>query len=259
MSSATKQPPHQRIGVLDPVFRTREHMRRAIRAFGHAPLVFDDLQELLFLPPASLRCTAMCIGLPRGLPDLRSWVRGARNAVGPGVPLFLITHHSSPRQFRSLGSDESDLLAAAPLSFSDVYLGLRGCMARHAMAPVRPGLAWGPFRFVPATESVIVDDEEIKLSALEFELALEFFHRIGQVLARSYLLSVASSLSPGGSGAWLNDCIEVLSDKLDLRPSRGCEWLLAPVRSQGYRLTRAKPPNCHFQKDMQGAARVLAD
>lgn len=110
-----------------------------------------------------------------------------------------------------------------------------------------------------ATWTLIVDDEEIKLWALEFELALEFFHHIGQVLARSYLLSVASSLSPGGSGAWLNDCIEVLSDKLDLRPSRGCEWLLAPVRSQGYRLTRAKPPNCHFQKDMQGAARVLAD
>ncbi|WP_082517563.1 winged helix-turn-helix domain-containing protein [Variovorax sp. Root318D1] len=251
--SASKQPPHQRVGVLDPVFRTREHMRRTIRAFGHAPLIFEDLQELLFLPTASLRCSAMCIGLPRRRADLATWISGARNAVGPNVPLLFLTRENLLKPLESLGCNEIDLLVAAPSSFSDVYVGLEGCMARHALAPTGPGLEWGGYRFKPSTKSVMVDEEEIRLSPLEFELALEFFHNVGQVLSRQYLLTMASSLAPSESGRWLNACIARLRDKLNLGVSRGCEWRLVHIRGQGYRLSRSSPPAAKSVR-MRGAA-----
>ena len=239
--SASKRPPHQRVVLLDPVFRTREHMRRTIRAFGHAPLVFEDLQELLFLPTASLRCSAMCIGLPRRRADLPRWISGARNAVGPNVPRHFLTRENLLKPLQSLGCEEGDLLVAAPSSFSDVYVGLEGCMARHALAPTGPGLEWGGYRFKPSTKSVMVDEEEIHLSPLEFELALEFFHNVGQVLPRQYLLGMVSALAPSASGRWLNACIARLRDKLNLGVSRGCEWRLVHLRGLGYRLSRSGP------------------
>ena len=54
----------RRVVVLDPMLRSREHMRRAIRALGHAPLVFNDLEELSQLRGKLLRCSALCVGLP---------------------------------------------------------------------------------------------------------------------------------------------------------------------------------------------------
>ena len=47
-----------RVLVLDPVLRTREHLRRAVRALGHAPLLFNDAEELLPLRGGLQRCAA---------------------------------------------------------------------------------------------------------------------------------------------------------------------------------------------------------
>ena len=242
MSASNRQQPlHQRVGVLDPVFRTREHMRRTIRALGHAPLIFEDLQELLFMPAASLRCSAMCIGLPRRRADQSKWISGARNAVGPGVPLLLLTRENLLKPLQSLSCDEGHLLVAAPSSFSDVYVGLEGCMVRHALPPTGPGLTWGDYRFMPSIKTVIVDREEIRLSPLEFELALEFFHNVDQVLTRQWLVSMASGLAPSASGRWLNACIARLREKLHLGGARGSEWRLVHIRGQGYKLSRSSP------------------
>jgi len=236
--SASKQQLHQRVAVLDPVFRTREHMRRTIRALGHAPLIFEDPQELLFLHNASLRCSAVCIGVPRRRVDLPHWIRGARNAVGPDVPLLFLTRDNLLKPIESLACSERDLLVAAPSSFADVYLGLQGCMARHSLAATGPGLEWGDYRFVPSKQTVFLDEEEIKLPPLDFELALEFFHNIDRVLTRQWLIGMAASLAPESTGRWVSACVSRLRDKLDLAGGRGCEWRLVHVRGLGYKLTQ---------------------
>ncbi len=129
--------------MLDPMLRPREHMRRAVRALGHAPLVFNDLEELLPLRGSPLRCSALCVGLPQNPLEQQAWIRAARSLVDPGVPLLLLAPENPVKAAETLRCSAGDVVLAAPLSFADVYKGMMAFFAQHGIAAEDAGLEWG--------------------------------------------------------------------------------------------------------------------
>ena len=115
----------RRVVVLDPILRSREHMRRAIRALGHAPLVFNDLEELSQLRGKLLRCSALCVGLPPNPGDQQLWVRAARSLIGRDVPLLFLARENPVKATETLRCTAGDVVLAAPISFADVHKGMK--------------------------------------------------------------------------------------------------------------------------------------
>jgi len=228
----------RRVAVLDPVLRSREHVRRAVRALGHTPLVFNSMEELLLLRGAPLRCSAMCLGSPPDTTDLRVWVRNARSMVAADVPLLFLTRDNLLKDIEALSCVEGDQILAAPTSFADVYNALEAFLAEHELPTAGRGLEWDGFRFMPSLESVMVDGTEIWLKPLEFELALEFFHNVDRVLSRDWLRGMASGVAPSASGRWLDASVGRLRSQLGLASLHGCEWKLSNVSHAGFKLSK---------------------
>ncbi|WP_345539745.1 hypothetical protein [Variovorax defluvii] len=231
------------------MLRSREHLRRAIRALGHAPLVFNDIEELLPLREGLPRCAAVCLGLPHYPADLQAWVRAARNVVTSGVPMLFLTRENPLKAPGSLRCAEGDLVLAAPTCFADVHNGLQAFFTQHAIPCGSTGLAWGGYRFVPSRESVVFDDIEIHLRPLDFELALEFFHNTNRVLSRDWLRSMAAGVVPEAGGRWLDASVARLRTQLGLATFEGCEWQLSSIRYGGFKLSRT-----HGRKTAQPVA-----
>jgi DNA-binding response OmpR family regulator len=229
----------RRVVVLDPMLRSREHMRRAIRALGHAPLVFNDLEELNQLRGKLLRCSALCVGLPPNPGEQQLWVRAARSLIGRDVPLLFLARENPVKATETLRCTAGDVVLAAPASFADVYMGMKAFLTQHGFFADETGLEWGGYRFVPSTEAVVVDGIEIPLRALDFELALEFFHNIDRVLTREWLRSMAVGLAPVTGGRWLDTCVGRLRSQLGLIAFHGCEWKLSTIRYAGFKLSRS--------------------
>lgn len=229
----------RRVAVLDPTLRSREHMRRAIRALGHAPLVFNDLEELIPLRGKLLRCSALCVGLPSNPLEQQAWIRAARSLIDPDVPLLFLARENPVKAAETLRCTAGDLVLAAPLSFADVYKGMKAFFAQHGLAADASCLEWGAYRFVPSRESVVLDGLEISMRPLDFELALEFFHNIDRVLSRDWLRTMASGLAPETGGRWLDASVGRLRSQLGLIAFHGCEWKLSTIRYAGFKLSRS--------------------
>ncbi len=229
----------RRVAVLDPMPRSREHMRRTIRALGHAPLVFNDLEELLPLRGSLLRCSALCVGLPQNPLEQQAWIRAARSLVAPGVPLLFLARENPVKAAETLRCSAGDVVLAAPTSFADVYKGMRAFFAQHGLAAEDAGLEWGGYRFLPSKESVVLDGTEIGMRPLDFELALEFFHNIEHVLSREWLRIMAAGLAPETGGRWLDASVGRLRIQLGLIAFHGCEWKLSTIRYAGFKLSRS--------------------
>ena len=229
----------RRVAVLDPMLRSREQLRRAIRALGHAPLVFNDLEELIPLRGSPLRCSALCVGLPANPLEQQAWVRAARNLIGPDVPLLFLARENPLKATETLRCTAGDVVLAAPSSFADIYKGLKAFLAQHSVSSDASGLEWGAYRFLPSKEAVVFDGLEVSLRPLDFELALEFFHNIERVLSRDWLRTMAGGLAPEGGGRWLDASVGRLRSQLGLIAFHGCEWKLATIRYSGFKLSRS--------------------
>jgi DNA-binding response OmpR family regulator len=213
-------------------------VRRAIRALGHAPLVFDDLEELLLLRGTRARCSMMCLGLPPDHIDLHTWVHKARSAIGSQVPVLFVTRENLLKAPETLGNVEGDSVLMAPSSFAEVYNGIGEFMAQHGLPTVGAGLSWDHYLFIPSHESVMVDGAEITLRPAEFELALEFFHNVDRVLSRDWLRAMTSGMAPNASSRWIDANVARLRSHLGLASLHGGEWRLNVIRYAGYKLSR---------------------
>ena len=72
----------QRVAILDPDLRGREHARRVIRATGHAPYVFASIEEMQEVEAAERPFAMAYLGCADGDEVI---AQGARFVVGLGA------------------------------------------------------------------------------------------------------------------------------------------------------------------------------
>lgn len=164
----------QRIVIVDPVAGSREHLRRAVRALGHTPLVFESLEELQAVGTRPPRCVLMCLGLPAKSKDAALWIQMAKQILGRQIPALLLTRDRVTRTARLQGVDVVDELLVAPSVFPAFCKSMAEFMMRHGLPTAGRGLTLGDYCLDPSSGSVLVDGVEIPLNPVEFELALEF-------------------------------------------------------------------------------------
>jgi len=95
-------------------------------------------------------------------------------------------------------------------------------------------VTFGPYRFVPASSSVIVNGKVIVLRQIEYALALFLFRNLGRQLSRDYLLSSIWREGSARSHRTVDTHVSRIRAKLGLGPANG--FLLTSIYGIGYRL-----------------------
>jgi DNA-binding response OmpR family regulator len=228
-----------RIAVLDDDPETLNFVATTLRDAGHHVYDFSTARAL----STRLRQdTFDLLVLDWNMPDksgveVLTWMK--TNMELP-VPSLMLTNRNSDEDIVTGLDAGADDYVIKPATASVLLARINAI--RRRTAPREPGggsETYGPFTLHPARQMVSVEDEEITLTAKEFELAATLFRNLHRPLSRSYLLEVVWGRNPDLPTRTLDAHISRVRAKIGLRPERG--FRLVPVYSYGYRLEVLEP------------------
>jgi two-component system OmpR family response regulator len=219
-----------RILVVEDEPKMGELLSRGLREEGFYAEVATTGQDALWLAETG-DWDALVLDLM--LPDLSGVevcrrLRAARN----WVPVLVLTARAEvPTRVQGLDAGADDYLVK-PFAFAELLARLRALLRRGEIE--RPVvLEVADLRLDPATRRVWRGEQEVLLTAKEFDLLHLFVRRPDHVLTRDWLLEHAWDIAYQRGSNVVDVCVRSLRDKVD-RPF-GCETL-ETVRGVGYRL-----------------------
>ncbi|MFK7890383.1 MAG: response regulator transcription factor [Granulosicoccus sp.] len=161
--------------------------------------------------------------------DVLLWIRQTLNS---DIPVIFVTSRQAEEDIvRALQSGADDYLAK-PVRQHELLARLFA-LARRAQ-PETELLECPPYVFNTATRSVIHNDEPVKLTEKEFDLALFLFRNRGRVLSRQHLLTSVWGTSADLNTRTVDTHASRLRKKLKLLASE--RWKLTSIYQHGYRL-----------------------
>lgn len=230
----------QRVAILEPDLRGREHARRVIRATGHAPYVFASIEEMQDVDTSERPFAMAYLGCAVGDEEVGQTVHEVRACLGDTLPLLLAVRPIAVRRVAQTSTIAADHVIPLQPRFSELYLELSDFMWAHAPQPQQTVLHWGEFRFRPAAKTVQIGEAApMSLSIFHFELALELFHNVGRSLSRRWLNTMLAPPSRAISAASLQDAVGRLRHLLELQAPAA--WQIQSLEDGAVRLVAIAP------------------
>lgn len=147
----------------------------------------------------------------------------------------------APILFLTQRDSEADIVAALDAGADD-YMVKQGSEAQ-LLARIRAlgrrlgadelDLTVGPYRFLPQSRLVYVGDEEVKLTAKEFDLALYMFRNLGKLMAREQILKDVWQVT-GLNTRTVDMHVSRVKKRLNIKPEQG--YRVKTIYQHGYRL-----------------------
>jgi len=230
----------QRIAILDPDLRGREHARRVIRATGHAPYVFAGIEEMQEVDATERPFAMAYLGCASGDEVIEQTVREVRACLGDTVPLLLAVKPVAVRRVAQAPTVAADHVMPLQPRFCELYLEISDFMWAHGPHPQHTSLNWGEFRFRPAARTVQIGEAlPMSLSIFHFELALELFHNLGRSLSRSWLNTMLAPPSRAISASALQEGVSRVRHLLALQTPAA--WQIQSLEDGAVRLAAVPP------------------
>jgi DNA-binding response OmpR family regulator len=230
----------RRAGVLAYSPRSRELIRRVLRALGHSPLVFTNLDEFLGLGRGAATLDLLVLG---DVPDTDSQGRAvaacARDLIGSAVPVLRVPMQQQGRSVRQRGVAGG---GTSPRYFSDLYRTILSFLDSLGFDSTPRLLVWDRYAFHPTERIVAFNDEELRLDAVDFDIALELFYSAGRPVAGSWLTRMLPAGEHGANWHRIDNLactIDELRVALALDGSNG--WTLETLPGAAYRLANRAP------------------
>lgn len=172
------------------------------------------------------------------------WVLPAGSGLGVLKQLRARDNDGPPVLFITVRADEASVVQALQAGADDYMvkpvrraetLARVAALARRRMGAAREVIAAEPYAFDLEQHRVLLDGEPVTLTEREFDLALFFFRRIGQIVSRQHLLESVWGLGHSTMRTRIVDThISRLRRKLGLGDDNG--FRLTSVYQHGYRL-----------------------
>ena len=158
-------------------------------------------------------------------------LRRAREQIHWHVPILFVTQ-------RDAESDIVEALSAGADDYMVKNISCREFLARvsalgRRLANEELDFAIGPFRFFPTTQRVTRDDEPVKLTAKDYELAQYLFRNVGRLLSREQLLRDVWGVS-GLNTRTVDVHMSRVRKQLKVNPDSG--YRIKTIYQHGYRL-----------------------
>jgi hypothetical protein len=214
---------------------TREDARRALRALGQSPFIFETIDELRSLGDRIDRFEMLLLVCPDAgaLPNKLLLGQLRKIAADRHMPMLVAVDAGPMPAPREQHSEE---MAGGPLAFSDWYNLLEGFMDRHDIGRTPASLRWDPYRFQVRPHMVTVGTAKVRLTHCDFDLAVELFFGLNRLTPLRRLYAILLRYGGRESEESLHSRITHLQCVLDLNPVQG--WRLESFPEVGYRLTK---------------------
>ncbi len=161
--------------------------------------------------------------------DILKWVR---RTISCDIPVIFITARQGEEDIVTALEAGADDYLVKPAREKEMLARIKA-LARRAQ-PESEVLEFPPYRFDVNNRQLFIDDETVRLTEKEYELAIFMFRNRGRVLSRQHLLSTV-----WGTSAALNTrTVDTHASRLrkKLRFSESTKWRLASIYQHGYRL-----------------------
>ena len=231
----------RRAGVLAYTPRSREYIRRVLRALGHSPLVFTNIDEFMAFGSGASTLDLMVLG---DAPDTdsqgRAVVACALDAIGPDVPMLQVPMHKGGRPIRRR-ADARGAVVASPHFFSDLFRVILGFLDSLGFTSTPHLLVWDRYAFHPIERTVSFGAEQLTLDPVDLDVALELFYSAGRPVARRWLTRMLPTGEHGANWHRIDNLactIDEIRVALQLDGAHG--WTLEALPGDAYRL--ASPP-----------------
>lgn len=154
-----------------------------------------------------------------------------RSLLNWHVPILFVTQRDAEADIvaaLTAGADDYMIKRASKGEFLARIVSLGRRLGGEELA-----VAIGPYRFVPQSRQVYFGDEEVKLTAKEFDLALYMFRNLGKLLAREQILKDIWQVS-GLNTRTVDMHVSRVKKNLQITPENG--YRVKTIYQHGYRL-----------------------
>lgn len=216
--------------VVEDDRRIRDMVRRGLIFEGYEVTVAEDGETALQLARNAMPDAVILDIMLPGMSGLEVCNR-LRNAST--VPILMLTARDTV-QDRVTGLDAgADDYLVKPFSFEELLARLRALFRRHRMEAAPEVYQFADLTLNPRTHQVFRGDEEISLTAKEFDLLELFMRHPNQVLTREQIYDHVWEYDFGGESNIIEVYIRYLRAKLE---AGGKSRLIQTVRGVGYTL-----------------------
>lgn len=216
--------------VVEDDRRIRDMVRRGLIFEGYEVTVAEDGETALQLARNAMPDAVILDIMLPGMSGLEVCNR-LRNAST--VPILMLTARDTV-QDRVTGLDAgADDYLVKPFSFEELLARLRALFRRHRMEAAPEVYQFADLTLNPRTHQVFRGDEEISLTAKEFDLLELFMRHPNQVLTREQIYDHVWEYDFGGESNIIEVYIRYLRAKLE---ADGKSRLIQTVRGVGYTL-----------------------
>lgn len=225
-----------RIAVVDDDEGIIEFAATALTAAGHSSSGYRTGAALL---AALRRQTFDLILLDWNLPDSSGMelLKSIRDAVSRATAIIMLTSRADKDDVAAALHAGADDYVVKPETASVIVARIEAVLRRAMPTAVQERvLHFGPYAFDRLTERVKVRDEDVALSAKEFQLALTLFENMHRALSRSYLLETIWQSAADLSTRTLDMHVSRIRTKLKLTPENG--YRIVAISGYGYRMER---------------------
>lgn len=223
-----------RIAVADDEATTISFLTEIVQEMGHIAVPFSDGNALI---NGLMRDTFDLLILDWSMPgrdgfDVLQWMQESLEVAPPVMMLTARTAKNDIVRALSRGADD---YITKPED-REVIAARIGALLRRA-APsdaFAKTVQYGPYLFDRLEQRVSFGDNEVVLTAKEFDLADLMFRNMHRTLSRAYIMETIWRTSASLSTRTLDMHVSRLRTKLDLRPENG--YRIHTVFGYGYRL-----------------------
>ncbi len=164
--------------------------------------------------------------------EVLNWVRSSEHKDLPVI--FVTTRNHEDDLVKALDQGADDYLVK-PIKQTELIARSQALHRRHVMSQDRL-ISIEPFTFNGNDNTITYNDNVVKLTAKEYQLANHFFSNQDRLISRDYLLETIWTKSSSITTRTVDTHISRLRKKLALNGSTG--WKLASVYHKGYRLIK---------------------
>lgn len=183
-----------------------------------------------------------------GIEEL-DWLRGVKAS---NTPVIFITSRDSEESVVEALDHGADDYMVKPVKKEVTLARIKALQRRNRLGQAagsesviagrsEPGAPtgtdiFGPFTINNDERTISVNDEVVKLTNKEFELAAYLFHNAGCLVSRDYLLEHIWGTRADLNTRTVDTHISRIRSKLGINPAAG--WQLSSIYQRGYRLSR---------------------